>query len=89
VGARTNAPTGAGRHTDQRPQTRDHDRFVRVCRVRVRQVVMANTTASRHLINKYRNLEGYFDKTGPDSDADMKYPRPDATLDRRGGDREL
>ena len=89
LGARTHALTGAGRHTDQRPQTRDHDRFVRVCRVRVRQVVMANTTASRLLINKYRDLDGYFDKTGPDPDADMKYLRPEATLDRRGGDREL
>jgi len=61
--------------------------------------VQADTQISDHrhvtmtglcvFINKYRNLEGYFDKTGPDSDADMKYPRPDATLDRRGGDREL
>jgi len=42
---------------------------VRVCRVRVWQVVMANTTASRLLINKYRDLDGYFDKTGPDPPA--------------------
>ena len=89
LGTRTVAQTGAGRHTGQRPQKGDHDRFVRVCRVRVWQVLIANTTASRLLINKYRDLDGYFDKTGPDLDADVKYQRPDATLDSRGGDGEL
>ena len=89
LGTRIDAPTGACRHTDQPPQISDHDRFVRVCFVRVWQVLIANTTASRLLINKYRDLDGYFDKTGPDWDDDMKYQRPDATLDRRGGDGEL
>jgi hypothetical protein len=57
--------------------------------VRAWQVLVANTTASRLLIKKYRDLDGYFDKTGTDWDDDMKYQRPDATLDRRGGDGEL
>jgi hypothetical protein len=89
LGTRIDAPTGACRHTDRPPQISYHDRFLLVCFVRVWQVLAANTTASRLLINKYRDLDGYFDKTGTDWDDDMKYQRPDATLDRRGGDGEL